>query len=88
MDEMFSVWVGDLHENGLGCEFEILDDDGLVAVGWLKCDGCVNWKTVGKGFAHFCEPENVMAFAMAFRKVWNVCADKMGDSYIGTRTNG
>jgi len=85
MDRLFSVTIGDLHENGLSCPFSIsdyCDDEGEASItGHVKWDGCMDWQTNPNCMAHLCEPEAVPDLAWAFREAWRLCGDAMGDKY-------
>lgn len=79
----YTVTIGDLHENGLSCEFAIFSggDDTPDIHGSVKWDGCINWQTTEDCMAHFCSPENADELSRAFKEAWVGCANKMGDNY-------
>lgn len=51
------------------CDFTVFDGTEGIISGYLKWDGCVNWMTSERSYAHFCERGDAAALAEAFDKV-------------------
>lgn len=53
------------------------DDERVRITGFLKWDGCMNWKTSSNVMYHFCEEDDANLLNETFKKLW-----ELGPKYI------
>lgn len=64
----------ELAENGLSVDFKVFDaqdNEHVIYDGYVKKDGCVNWRTgPGRSYAHFCDYQALGSFCAIFAMIW------------------
>lgn len=73
----YRVEVDAPESGGLECSFRIFDNHDFAGnpdpepewEGWVKWDGCINWKASHGNYHHFCGHDNAVDLLEAFAEV-------------------